>query len=124
MGIPKLFDKINQMMMRDASIEDICRVIEEDAAITSNILRIANSAFYSAKTGNLQQAIMYIGLNNLKQMVLTYEMASEDGKTFTKAKFIWQHAVLSNRIFHELYERFYNKKVPPVIGSAGLLHDL
>ena len=122
--IPKLFDKINQMMMRDASIEDICHVIEEDAAITSNILRIANSAFYSAKTGNLQQAVMYMGLNNLKQMILTYEMASEDGIIFTKAKFIWQHAVLSNRIFHELYERFYNKKVPPVIGSAGLLHDL
>jgi len=122
--IPKLFDKINQMMLRDASIEEICGVIEEDAAITSNILRIANSAFYAAKTGNLQQAIMFIGLNNLKQMILSYEMASEDGVIFTKAKFVWQHAVLSNRIFHELYERFYNKKVPPVIGSAGLLHDL
>jgi len=122
--IPKLFDKINQMMLRDASIEEICGVIEEDAAITSNILRIANSAFYAAKTGNLQQAIMFIGLNNLKQMILSYEMASEDGIIFTKAKFVWQHAVLSNRIFHELYERFYNKKVPPVIGSAGLLHDL
>ncbi|MBS7527751.1 HDOD domain-containing protein [Fusibacter paucivorans] len=121
---PKLFDRVNQLVQKDAGIEDICHVIEEDMAMTSNILRIANSAFYAAKTGDLQQAIMYIGLNNLKQLILSYEIATMNDRKYVKANALWHHAVTSNLIFHDLYERFYKRKVPPIIGSAGLLHDL
>ncbi len=122
--LPKLFDKVNLLIQKDKSIEEICAIIEEDPAMTSNILRLANSAFYQAKTGNLQQAVMYIGLNNLKQIILSYELSQMKSTLFNNSKFIWEHSARTNNVFHDLYELLYKKKVPPLIGTAGLIHDI
>lgn len=122
--IPRLYENVNILVQSDASIEEICHVIEKDMAMTSNILRIANSAFYAARTSELQQAIMYIGLNNLKQLILSYEIATVDDQTYGRARIIWNHGVICNLIYQDLYERYFNRKIPPSIGSAGLLHDL
>lgn len=122
--LPRLFDKVNMLIQKDKSIEEICSIIEEDLAITSNILRLANSAFYQAKTGNLQQAVMYIGLNNLKQIILSYEISQMKEQLFKKGEHIWKHSARTNNIYHDLYERYYKKKVPPLVGSAGLIHDI
>ena len=122
--IPKLYENINNLVQRDASIEDVCRVIQQDMAMTSNVLRIANSAFYAAKTGDLQQAVMYIGLNNLKQLILSYEIAMMNDNDYDRAQKLWQHGVITNLIYQDLYERYFNRKIPPGIGSAGLLHDI
>ncbi len=122
--MPKMFNRINNMVQKDQSIEEICKVIEDDPAMTSNILRIANSAFYAAKTGNLQQAIMFIGLNNLKQLILSYELSSKDDKIFEKSASIWYHSERVNLIYHDLYEYYFKHKIPALIGTAGLLHDI
>lgn len=122
--IPRLFNKINSAIQRDMSIESIANMVSKDPAIASNILRIANSAFYAARTGELQQAIMYIGLNNLKQIVLSYEVAKMKEHFFEKASFIWEHSTRTNRIFQELYELHYKKKIPAIISTAGLMHDI
>ena len=122
--IPRLFNELNLYIQRDKSIEEITEIIERDPAITSNILRIANSAFYAAKTGNIQQAIMYIGLNNLKQIVLSYEISQMNEKTYSKAEFIWTHSNRTNLIFQDLYTKYFGTKVPPIISAAGIVHDI
>lgn len=122
--IPRLFNELNLYIQRDKSIEDITSIIEHDPAITSNILRIANSAFYAAKTGNIQQAIMYIGLNNLKQIVLSYEISQMNSETYEKSEFIWTHSNRTNLIFQDLYTKYFGTKVPPIISAAGIVHDI
>lgn len=122
--IPKLYNALNLYIQRDKSIEEITGIIEQDPAIASNILRIANSAFYAAKTGNIQQAIMYIGLNNLKQIVLSYEISQMKAGLFNKCEFIWTHSNRTNLIFQDLYQKYYKIKVPPIISSAGIVHDI
>ncbi|GAU76932.1 HDOD domain-containing protein [Fusibacter sp. 3D3] len=122
--LPRLFDRVNMLIQKDKSIEEICGIIEEDLAITSNILRLANSAFYQAKTGNLQQAVMYIGLNNLKQIILSYEISQMKEPLIKKGESVWQHSARTNNIFHDLHEKYYKKKVPPIVGTAGLIHDI
>ncbi|MBF4693723.1 HDOD domain-containing protein [Fusibacter ferrireducens] len=122
--LPRLFDRINMLIQKDKSIEEICVIIEEDLAITSNILRLANSAFYQAKTGNLQQAVMYIGLNNLKQIILSYEISQMKEALIKSGESIWKHAARTNNIFYDLYEKYYKKKVPSIVGTAGLIHDI
>lgn len=122
--IPRLFNEVSMAIQKDDSIEEISEMIEKDPAIAANILRISNSAFYAARTGNLQQAIMYIGLNNLKQIILTYEISNFKIKYFEKSASIWSHSTETNKIFQEIYEKYYNKKIPSVIGTAGLMHDI
>ncbi len=122
--IPRLFSEVSMAIQKDDSIEEISEMIEKDPAIAANILRIANSAFYAARTGNLQQAIMYIGLNNLKQIILTYEISNFKIKYFEKSASIWSHSTQTNKVFQEIYEKHFNKKIPSVIGTAGLMHDI
>lgn len=122
--IPRLFNEVSMAIQKDDSIEEISEMIEKDPAIAANILRISNSAFYAARTGNLQQAIMYIGLNNLKQIILTYEISNFKIKYFEKSASIWSHSTETNKIFQEIYEKYYKKKIPSVIGTAGLMHDI
>ncbi len=122
--IPKLYNALNLYIQRDKSIEEITGIIEQDPAIASNVLRIANSAFYAAKTGNIQQAIMYIGLNNLKQIVLSYEISQMKAGLFNKCEFIWTHSNRTNLIFQDLYVKYYKVKVPAIISSAGIVHDI
>ncbi len=122
--LPKLYNELNLCIQRDKSIEEITGIIERDPAIASNVLRIANSAFYAAKTGSIQQAIMYIGLNNLKQIVLSYEVSQMKVQMFTKCEFIWMHSNRTNLIFHDLYAKYFNTKVPAIISAAGIVHDI
>lgn len=122
--LPKLYNELTLYIQRDKSIEDITGIIERDPAITSNVLRIANSAFYAAKTGNIQQAIMFIGLNNLKQIVLSYEIAQMQSAMSSKCESIWTHCNRTNLIFQELYVKLFKVKVPPVISAAGIVHDI
>jgi len=121
---PKMFMKINTMVQNDASIEDICSVVEKDPAITSNVLRIANSAFYSAKTGDIQKAIMFIGLNNLKQLIISHELSAMDENLFAKCEAVWTHATGTNDIYRLIYEFYYSKKIPSILSNAGLIHDI
>lgn len=122
--IPRLFNELNLYIQRDKSIEEITSIIERDPAITSNILRIANSAFYAARTGNIQQAIMFIGLNNLKQIVLSYEISQMNEKTYSKSEYIWTHSNRTNLIFQDLFVKYFGTKVPPIISAAGIVHDI
>lgn len=55
----------------EPDIEEIERIIAVDATLTYGLLRIANSRYFSlrSKVTNVRQAIMTIGLNELKQWV-------------------------------------------------------
>jgi HD-like signal output (HDOD) protein len=67
---------------------------------------------------------MYIGLNNLKQIVLSYEISQMKAGLFNKCAFIWTHSNRTNLIFQDLYVKYYKVKVPAIISSAGIVHDI
>lgn len=55
----------------EPDIDEIERIISVDATLTYGLLRIANSRYFSlrSKVTTVRQAIMTIGLNELKQWV-------------------------------------------------------
>lgn len=123
-SIPSLYHELNLMVERDASIEEIAKKIEQDQSIASKILKVANSAFYGAKTGSISQAIMYIGLINVKNIVLTNSIFSKYGSMSEYQQSLWEHVNLSNKIVTLIYQKCLNKRIPNVYASAGLLHDI
>lgn len=121
--IPSLYLEVSQLIKEDAEIERIAILIENDPAIASRILRVANSAFFGAKTGSITQAILFIGLVNVKNIILSNRVFSQvvDAK---QAERHWQHAGLTNRLTHIFYELVNKHKMPLVNSSAGLLHNV
>jgi len=123
-ALPKLYHDLTDLIERDADIEDVGRVIEKDQAISSKVLKLANSAFYGRKTGDLSQAIMGIGLNNLKNIVLSSSFIKGPPAILEEVNTLWEHSINTNRLTHLIYEKCLKKKMPGVYGSAGLLHDI
>jgi len=123
-SIPGLYGELSELVKKDASIEDVAKKIEEDQAIASKILKVANSAFYGAKTGSITQAIMYIGLINVKNIVLTNSVFNNYGGQTKYHQLLWDHVNITNKIVNIIYQRCLNKRLPNVYASAGLLHDI
>lgn len=122
--VPMLYHDICGLIEQDASIDQIAKKIEQDQSIASKILRVANSAFYGAKTGNITQAIMYIGLTNVKNIVLSNSVFNEFGADKNLHYNLWEHVNITNKLMNAIYPKLLGKKVPNVFASAGLLHDV
>ncbi|MBE0451213.1 MAG: HDOD domain-containing protein [Clostridia bacterium] len=122
--LPEIYFSLNHMIRNNASVEDIAEKLESDPAITSSILKLANTAFYNAKTGSIRQAIMYIGLINVKHIILSNAVFGNDGLDPKIRDIHWQHVGLTNKILGAMYVELLGKKLNTNIASIGLLHDI
>lgn len=122
--VPQVYFQMSNMIMNNASVEEIANKLEEDPAITSNILKLANTAFYNAKTGSIRQAIMYIGLTNVKNIILTNAVFGNDGLDPKTRDLHWEHVMKTNKILNGFYYEVLGKKLNNNISSVGLLHDI
>ncbi|MFZ5944957.1 MAG: HDOD domain-containing protein [Bacillota bacterium] len=124
-----VYFKFNELIEQEADMKQISSVIESDPSITAKVLQVANSALYGLKTGSVRQALTYLGLFNVKNIVLSASLYKGlDGirnpslhKGFNT---LWDHAVMTNKILAFLYQRLLNKKIPETSAMAGLLHDI
>lgn len=129
-GIPTIeanYRKIVEAIDDDQDTQKIALEIEHDAAIATNILHLANSAFFGAKTGSVQQAVSHIGLNNTRNLVLSTSVIhtmSCTGLAGDYVKETWDHAFVTNRLMAFIYEKHIGKKIPEAYASVGLLMNV
>lgn len=121
------YQRVIAMIEKDEEITEISREIERDPSISIKVLQIANSAFYGVKTGSVKQAVTYLGLQNIRSIVLTTSIMDTLGVSGIGMDYLeklWKHAFLTNRILHYIYEKCLHKKIPDTFSSAGLLHNI
>ena len=128
--LPTISDTYNRfcsLIDIDADVRDFSALIEEDPSIAAKVLHYANSAFFGAKTGSISQAIMYMGLDNIKNIVLTatvFDRMNSREKLLHLREELWEHACLCNKAVILLHEKLLGKRLPDIYASAGLLHDI
>ncbi len=117
---------LNQMIENEkVSLFQIAEYIEKDYNLTIKLLKLANSAFYGfpRKISTVKQALMFLGVNVLKILVITipafeaiqkenYELWEHLTGVATCAKIIAEQTNISDPI--EI----------ATIATAGLLHDI
>jgi HD-like signal output (HDOD) protein len=121
------YNRLTKLIERDAGMDEIAAVIESDPAVTTRLLRIANSAFYGTATGSVRQAISFLGLINVRNIVLSssiFESAPHDLPVRTRMELLWRQAALTSRIMLLIYQHMLRRKPTGDILSAGLLHDI
>ena len=122
------YQKILNMIEKDADTGRISAEIEKDFAISTKLLQLANSAYYGLHTGSVKHATVFLGLQNLKSLIYStsilnsYSFGSDLDQQ--KAKDLWTHALLTSKLLHYIYEVFMCKKLPEAAYSAGLLHNV
>ncbi len=119
-------------MLDDPSVKaaDLAEIIQYDAAITANILKICNSALFGLhrKITSLEEALVVLGQDELKDVIITSSSAK-----FYKGKVgagyeleqgdLWKHSVACAIVARQLASRIKGTH-PSVAFTTALLHDI
>ena len=129
-AFPQTIQKVTELLRNDDySVQQVAQVIKYDQAITANILRMGNSAYFGARSriGTLDEAVMYLGKENIIRAVQTsgvsrfYKKAAEG--YVSQANDLWTHSVSVGLLSQILYRKIYHEE-QPVLYTAALLHDV
>lgn len=118
-------------LMRDLNTKtsDIVRVIELDAALTANVLRWANSAFFRSrlKIESLQAAVVRMGMNHIIRLAigdcLSASLRQPQPGFDLGENGLWRHNMTA-ALTVEALAQFSEQTLPPVAFTAALLHDI
>jgi putative nucleotidyltransferase with HDIG domain len=107
---------------------DLAEAISQDQSLATKILKTANSAYYGfpRKITTINYAIVVLGLNNIKNIVLSSSIMdqfpkSEENQLFDRKDF-WKHSLLCGIIAKMISEHMGIKNSEEMF-ICGLLHD-
>ena len=105
----------------EPDVEEIERIISVDATLTYGLLRIANSRYFSlrSKVTNVRQAIMTIGLNELKQWVYLLSASNAENQMDEGAEEFLRLSLMRANFCSSLMN--YAKNVPLSKSDAYLM---
>ena len=113
----------------DAPIDEIEEVLRLDPGLTANVLKLTNSAFFGlpAKVGSVKRAVMLLGLNKLKQLIMASCVNAVMDKDIPgydlPAGELWRHSIAVS-VAAEGLVRELNLDSGDDIFTAALLHDV
>jgi putative nucleotidyltransferase with HDIG domain len=131
--MPTIAAKVMQIVNDPhSSAEDVAKFISRDVALTSKVLRLANSAFYGIPRtiSSVNSAIVILGFNTIRSLVLSASVLKvfpqKPGLVKFDRKAFWKHSFMvgiASRMLAQIYRR---KKLVDMetAFSAGLLHDI
>ncbi|MEI7638643.1 MAG: HDOD domain-containing protein [Syntrophus sp. (in: bacteria)] len=127
-AFPATVQRVAELLRNeDYSVNEIVAVIKFDQAITANILKISNSAYFGVrqKIKTIHDAVVYLGQQHLIRAIQTASIS----KFFTKkgygdkASELWEHSV-AVALMSQILSRQLHQKENPVLYTAALLHDV
>lgn len=129
-SLPTVALKVIELVGGDeGSRKDITRLIQSDAGLASQVIRVANSAWlgYGGRVGSLDRAMALLGTEMVRNIALSvlvseFFLKSEDGVRF-RVRDLWYHS-LACAVTAEQFARRSGYSKPAEAFVAGLLHDL
>jgi putative nucleotidyltransferase with HDIG domain len=127
--LPQVAMRITERMQSPtATIDEVSNLIKSDIGLTSKILRLANSSYYSIPGGvtDVHKALQYLGFNTVAQLVLTSSVFGSfktQGTRDFPLKSFWTHSFAVG-LFSEITARSLQLKNPSDSFVGGLMHDM
>ncbi|MCR4317654.1 MAG: HDOD domain-containing protein [Planctomycetes bacterium] len=127
--LPEVVKKLNSMLSNPkTTAKEVTQVISKDPSITTKLLRIVNSSFYSFTNpvNKISMAVIVLGFNSIKSIVLGTSVfgAFKSGRkpSFDYQGF-WLHAVCVGAAARIIAKRLGKKETEPYF-IAGLVSEL
>jgi HD-like signal output (HDOD) protein len=127
--VTKLIKVVNSP---ETSAADAADLIEKDPALTTKVLRLANSAFYGMprSISSVASAVVILGFNTLKSLVLSasvINMFPNKGPAiaFDRVRF-WKHSIVSAMVARTIAQHIMGVTImdPQSAFCAGIMHDI
>ncbi len=119
-------------MLDDPKVKakDLAKVIKYDSAITANLLKTCNAAYFglSRKVSSLDDALVIVGQDILKDIIIAssssrfYKGGAGGGYELEQGE-LWRHSV-ATAIMAKLLAKHFASVPPDTAFTAGLLHDI
>lgn len=128
--MPQVAARVMQIDESQVSVsaEQIKNIIQADMALSTKILKLANSAFYARgnRIQNLSQAIALLGFKTVKGLSLLVSAASIIPKkgNFKIMKELWMRSVLTALVAKIIAEKVGKDKLKDEIFMIGLLRQI
>lgn len=126
--LPKMVTRILDMMDDpEIKIEEIADTLLQDKVLTTRIIRLVNSVFFGIQRdiSSVKDAIIYLGQNQIKNIVLTSSLFSvfpNRNQKFDLIK-LWEHG-LGCALISRIIAVIAGYKDPEKAYLGGLLHDM
>ncbi len=112
-----------------STAQDLQRMISNDPALCSRILKVVNSAFYGlpGQVASIDRAIVLLGLNAVKNIAVAASLVKlfrggELGQAFS-ARELWSHSIAVATAARQIATKI-SMGLPDEAFLAGLMHDL
>jgi len=130
-SLPAIVTRLMQVVNSpDTSADDAAKLIEKDPALTSKMLRLANSAFYGIprSISSVASAVVILGFNTIRSLVLSasvMQMFPGEKSGFDKDRF-WKHSIVCAIAAKIMVRHFMSIRMmdPESAFCAGILHDI
>jgi len=126
--LPRTYSELTKALAEpEVDLVRVAEIVEQDSAIAAKVLHLVNSSFFGVRKeiSNLRQATSFLGVNTIRDLVLSFEVFREfGGKSPLKGFSVQQeqgHSLLCARISKRLLQ---DKKAAEQAFIAGMLHDL
>ncbi|WP_020586543.1 HDOD domain-containing protein [Desulfobacter curvatus] len=128
--VPPVAARLMKMIDEDtSSLEEFETVIRVDPTLVLRILKLINSSYFSLRTKikSISEAVAYIGMDNLKNMIVldaVKNLFSKDSSTieFSRKK-LWAHCAVTSICCQMIAERIFARKGEDDF-LCGILHDI
>jgi putative nucleotidyltransferase with HDIG domain len=119
---PDVVDRVRHVASREHhSAGELADAVNSDPALTTRVLRVVNSGFFSfpQPITTITHALVLLGTDVVKALVVTAPVF----ELFGKAHALWEHSVATARVASVLAAQLGHAD-PEEVGIAGLLHDV
>ncbi len=113
----------------DSTTQDLKNAVESDPSLSARVLKCVNSSAYAmrSKITNLQQAISYVGFNQVRNLAITGSVSQsfkqDVGVGAYRRSALWQHMVSVGVCARLIATRCKLQSFEDAF-LAGLLHDI
>lgn len=128
---PRVAQELHEKMADEKnSIADIAAVIAKDQALASQMLKLANSAFFAGlnRVRTIREAIMRLGVNQVYNCLVAGSQkefyVSHDPLIAGYLDVLWKHALATARGAQWLLRRIGYPEISDEGFLAGLFHDI
>lgn len=133
-GVPPMPSVVQRVMSitqnPDATAKELHDVISLDQALTANVLKLCNSAYYGLprKIASVQQAVNYLGFRTIRNLVLSAFLGDVYGGTVALTGYspngLWEHSIAVAISAQLICERLKRPDADDISFTCGLLHDV
>lgn len=117
---------IAEMRKETSNAQSVAQIVESDPVVVSEILRMANSAYYARreKVREVQQAIVLMGFKTIQDLILQknlFKVFTPQNEMYDHRK-LWLHSFAASLVAERLKQRAGGIEMS--VSTIALLHDI